>query len=388
MIKALSQRVFKYVLFLLPLAGITFAVFFVMQGQSGARQAQKVVEPPNKPAGTGIAASGIVEPVSQNIPIGSPVPGVVVEVIDFKRVRTPVKEGEVLFRLDDRQLKAELGIRKAALDSAIAQRNKLEKFDWKQGWVPNVRPEEIAPYDYLFKIKEAYLIETKYIHKAAEKLHNNRTMGDQEWGQIVRQLKVAEIEEDKAKADLALIKAGAWIFDREIQRKAVEQAQAQLKQVQTELERLEVRVPKGLGGYELLFINVFPGQFVGAPPGGNLILLGDTKGGLKGGLNLRVDIDEHDVPRFKVDEKGEKGPPAKATLRGQPGYEYELEYVRLDPYIIPKKSLTGDNSERVDTRVLQVIYRIKNIPPGAPRVYVGQQMDVFIQEEANAKNPS
>jgi hypothetical protein len=52
-----------------------------------------------------------------------------------------------------------------------------------------------------------------------------------------------------------------------------------------------------------------------------------------------------------------------------------LEFVRFEPYVIPKKSLTGDSIERVDTRVLQVIYRIRDAEPS---VYVGQQMDVYI----------
>ena len=43
---------------------------------------------------------------------------------------------------------------------------------------------------------------------------------------------------------------------------------------------------------------------------------------------------------------------------------------------IPKKALTGDNTERVDTRVLQVIFAIE---PGTERIYVGQQLDVFIR---------
>ncbi len=43
--------------------------------------------------------------------------------------------------------------------------------------------------------------------------------------------------------------------------------------------------------------------------------------------------------------------------------------------MIPKKSLTGDNTERVDTRVLQVMYALDV----ADRpIFVGQQMDVFI----------
>ena len=57
----------------------------------------------------------------------------------------------------------------------------------------------------------------------------------------------------------------------------------------------------------------------------------------------------------------------------------------METYVIPKKSLTGDNTERVDTRVLQVIYSMVN----DGRVYVGQQMDVFIDVGADAgKNPS
>lgn len=46
--------------------------------------------------------------------------------------------------------------------------------------------------------------------------------------------------------------------------------------------------------------------------------------------------------------------------------------------MIPKKSLTGDATERVDTRVLQVIYRLQNPVPAA--LFVGQQMDVFIAD--------
>jgi hypothetical protein len=45
--------------------------------------------------------------------------------------------------------------------------------------------------------------------------------------------------------------------------------------------------------------------------------------------------------------------------------------------VVPKRSLTGDSTERVDTRVLQVIYAISDdkLP-----LFVGQQMDVFIED--------
>ena len=50
--------------------------------------------------------------------------------------------------------------------------------------------------------------------------------------------------------------------------------------------------------------------------------------------------------------------------------------MRIDPFVIPKQSLTGASTERVDTRVLQVIYELE-IPQGK-KIYVGQQVDVMI----------
>ena len=95
-----------------------------------------------------------------------------------------------------------------------------------------------------------------------------------------------------------------------------------------------------------------------------LILLGDTTH-----LNVRAQIDEKDAWRFR------QGAHAKASIRGDGSRGFELEFVRVEPYVIPKRNLTGESTERVDTRVLEAIYAL---PAGAP-VYPGQQMDVAIE---------
>ena len=98
-------------------------------------------------------------------------------------------------------------------------------------------------------------------------------------------------------------------------------------------------------------------------------------------LHVRVDIDENDAWRFR------QGAPALAYVRGNPDLKTSLHFERFEPYVIPKQSLTGDSTERVDTRVLQVIY---SFDEGALPVYVGQQMDVFVEappvEAARANN--
>jgi multidrug resistance efflux pump len=166
----------------------------------------------------------------------------------------------------------------------------------------------------------------------------------------------------RAKADLALQKAGAWGPDKEVARAAVKQAEASVAQTKIELDRLSV---VALVDGEVLQVNVRPGEYVGAPPGQALVVLGSVRQ-----LHVRVDIDEHDVPRFRP------GAPARAMLRGDPSQEFPLRFVRVEPYVIPKKSLTGDNTERVDTRVLQVIYALDSKAAG---VYVGQQVDVYVE---------
>ena len=78
---------------------------------------------------------------------------------------------------------------------------------------------------------------------------------------------------------------------------------------------------------------------------------------------------------FPVTPEG-KGPDAEGMVRGDPSHKANLKFVRVEPYVIPKRSLTGDTTERVDTRVLQVIYSLEG---SDLVVYPGQQMDVFIK---------
>jgi RND family efflux transporter MFP subunit len=142
----------------------------------------------------------------------------------------------------------------------------------------------------------------------------------------------------------------------------LEMARAQLKVASTEMDRLTVRAP--VSG-QILQLKVHPGEF--APTGSQatpLILLGATEP-----VHVRVDVDENDAWRIK------SGAAATGFLRGNKNLKTAMRFVRFEPYVVPKKSLTGDSTERVDTRVLQVIYSFDR---GSLPIYVGQQMDVFI----------
>jgi HlyD family secretion protein len=166
----------------------------------------------------------------------------------------------------------------------------------------------------------------------------------------------------RMRAELELLKAGASYEELAIAEAEVEQARAQIAEVQTDLERLTVRAPMAS---TVLQVGIRPGEFVGTPPGETLMVLGNVQQ-----LHLRVDIDEHDIPRFAPGAK------AQAVMRGYPDRVFQLDFIRVQPFVVPKRNLTGDNTEQVDTRVLQAIYAFRE-PPGED-LYVGQQLDVYV----------
>jgi multidrug resistance efflux pump len=340
---------------IVAIAMIAFAVKYLAEAGEKMPELPPPVQPAENPFPNTVAGAGIIEPQTENIEIGSPLPGIVVEVL--VQVGQKVKAGDPLFRLDDRELKAELEVRKAALTAAKAELARLEAMP---------RPEELPPAEAEVRESKADWENWEQQWARGEKLLTQRAIPEEEF--YVRKQSAVQAREryNRAVADLELLKAGSWKFDREVTQSAVDRAASQVQQTQTELDRLVIRA---LVDGEVLQVNVRPGEFVGAPPSQPLIVLGNVNQ-----LHVRVDIDEYDIPRFVPEA------PARATLKGQPDEFFPLKFVRIEPYVVPKKSLTGDNTERVDTRVLQVIYAIETI---GRRIFVGQQLDVFIDASRN-----
>jgi len=199
------------------------------------------------------------------------------------------------------------------------------------------------------KQAEASLENTKLEYQRKEALYKEELVTKQQYDDIVARVSIAEAETRKMKA---LIKANNAALTEALQR----------------LSWHVVRAPKP---GSILQINVRVGEWVA--PGQSIapILMGRTDR-----LQIRADIDEVNAVEVK------SGAKAIAYLRGYTEKYIPLEFVRIDPYIVPKRQLTGDNRERVDVRVLQVIYSFKL--PDFP-VYPGQQVDVFIESTARLK---
>jgi multidrug resistance efflux pump len=147
------------------------------------------------------------------------------------------------------------------------------------------------------------------------------------------------------------------------------QAKAALDGARADLDKTVVKAP--VDGV-ILKVNVRLGEYAQA---GVLSTPMMTMGSVDP-LHVRVDIDEADSWRIAPDS------PAIARLRGNPAISVALSFVRFEPYVLAKRSLTGDTSERVDTRVLQAIYAFA--PEDFP-AFVGQQVDVFLKAPTRAE---
>ncbi|WP_337176894.1 HlyD family efflux transporter periplasmic adaptor subunit [Paludisphaera sp.] len=333
--------------------------------RSTARPASPPVAPP--PAAPSRFAEvvhglGLVESRREDIPIGTPAPGVVMEVFvdgrpDFdpphKRVGDHVAKGDPLFRVDGRELEAELKVHEAALVAAEAQLRRLEKMP---------RPEDVPPLLAAVEEAEARLLDADAALARSTRLHQRNMLAASDYDRDRYARAVASAALDRARADLDKLNAGAWEEDLAVQRAAVLQARGQVERTRLLIDRLVIRAP--VDG-EILQVNVRPGQIATLAWKEPMIVLGEVDR-----LHIRVDVDESDLARFRP------GAPGVATLQGRPEPEFPLQFVRVEPYVVPKRSLAGDNTERVDTRVLRVIYALPEAPPA--KVYVGQRMDVFI----------
>lgn len=314
--------------------------------------------PPRSPFNDTVAAVGLTEPQSEDISIGTHVAGVVQEI--FVKVGDSVKAGAPLFRIDDRQLKADLAVREALLATAEAQLTKLEQ---------SPRPEELPGSLARVKEAEAKVIQEADRYERRKKVFDRdpRVLSEEEVISSRQAWLMAKEQHAKAVADDALLRAGTWEPDLAVARATVAQHRSQVEQIRIDLQRLTVTSP--VTG-EVLRLNVRAGEYVGQPAGQTLLIVGDLSH-----VHVRADIDEVDIPRFH------SGNSARAFARGATDRPIPLRFVRVEPYVQPKKSLTGSSTERVDTRVLQVIYAIDQ---SQPTVYIGQQLDVFVDATAQA----
>jgi HlyD family secretion protein len=333
----------KYVLPLLAVIGVAAAIAMVMQGNRSAPVPQPVTQPANTPFSSYIFGPGVVEASTENIAVGTPVSGIVTTI--YVKWGDHVRTGDPLFKVDSRDLDAQLLPANAKVKEVEAQ---------------------LLPANARVNEAQATLAKAENRLKVGEGLEPGVSISAEEMA--------------NRRFDVAINKATLASAEAQVEqiKTQIASAEAQVGQIRAQIELHTIRAP--VPG-RILQMKMRLGEYaqtgVLSTP---LMLLGDDTT-----LHVRVDIDESDAWKFQPCAS------AVASVRGNPELKATLQYVRTDPDVIPKVLLTGDTTQRTDTRVLQVVY---SFDPGSLPVYVGQLTDVFIEaptvsaNTAHATNPA
>lgn len=341
------------VLPVLAIAGASLAVYTVKKQARPTPVAPPSGEPTRSPFGNRVAGSGLVEPVTEIVNVGTPIGGVVETVL--VREGDVVKKGQELFIIDQRMMKSQLQSAKARLEVARRKLDQLKSLP---------RAEDLAKAEAVVEQRRAALRDAQSRLDRLNAITDPGAISANERPTREYELANAKARMTEAEADLGEVRKGAYPEDLAVAAADVQVAEAEVNALSTDLDRSDVRAPIDA---TILRVTARPGQFAAASSGGSegLVTLGQLTP-----LNIRVDVDELDAWRFDPNGK------AVAVLRGGKRVEYPIRYVRTVPVVIPKKTLTGDNAERIDTRVLQLIYTFNEPNPG---VLPGQVLDVYVE---------
>ena len=311
----------RVILPIIAVIGIISSVIYLFGSQPDTAMTNPKETPARTPASqakTGsIVGTGVVEPSSEVVDIAATVPGIVAKV--FVTPGDQVSAGQPLLEIDSRDVRA--SINEAAARAATA------------------RQSIVAAQTSLRVAQNQYALYTG--------VEDARAVSRQEV--ITRRDAVSD-----ARAQLGVAQAQA------------RQADAQVAQARVELDRRVIRAPAAM---EVLQVDTRAGEYAGTQGTASVLMkLGATQP-----LHVRLDIDENQI------EKVALGQPAVISARGDAKRQVKATFVRAEPLIVPKRSLTNSSTERVDVRVLQLIFAL---PAEGRPFFVGQQVDGFVPAKA------
>jgi len=354
-------------LFALAGFGAVAAIVSAIVLNQRPRPQTPVFAPAPNPYAQGIYANGIVEsdqPSGSNINVYPEISGTVVEVP--VRQGQAVKRGDVLVRFDDRVQRATAEQQRAQAQAAKAMLEELNA---------QPRPENLY-------VAQAQLVAAEASAKTAKDTYDKQQRAfDMDPHAVSRDALdsahnawlVAEANRATAQRQLELTKAGAWVFDVRNQQAQYDALVKSYQASNTLLEKYTLRAPAdGI----VMQIKASVGSYVNPQGVYDTYTQGSNDPAIvlskaSPYLNVRCYVDEILIPRL----------PSRDQLKGQmfvrgTTTKVPLEFVDIEPYVSPKIQLSDQRLERVDVRVLPVIFRFRNSE--ALKLFPGQLVDVYI----------
>lgn len=341
----------KWISILLAVLGVVLAVATARTAYQEPPVIPLSRQPSINPFGRGVASLGKVESREREIMLAAPQPGLIMEV--HVQVGQRVKAGDPLLQLDARVLQADLLRAQAAV---AADRSEIER------WKALPRTEDIPPLEAVVAQYKSLAADRKEQLELTMQARERGAANDRDASRDRFTYEQAVASLARAQADLDKALAGGWKPDLALLEAQLARSNAELDAISLLKERQTVRAPRdGV----ILRRDVEPGEYASADPNRPMLIIGDPRS-----LHIRAQVDEEDIVLVAKMAK------AVARTRGAVVEQFELSLVRIEPYARPKTDLTGSNVERIDTRVIDVVFAVPTMPKSP--IYPGQAVDVFI----------
>lgn len=337
----------------------------------GTRQPAQspVFNPAQNPYKQGIYANGIIESAQgsgENVNIFPEVAGTVSKI--WVAEGQSVQAGTPLLTIDPSVQQATTAALKAQAEAAKALFEELKK-------EPRAETLEIAraqveaasaslkqASDQAAKQSESYRIDARSVSKDALDTAQDA-------------LRIAQANLAVSQRQYELTKAGAWVYDIRNQESLYQSLAKQYEAANALLQKYTVRAP--LDGI-VLALQTAVGNYASSQGGyepytqANLpvVVMSNTQQD----LGVRVYVDEILVQRMPA--QGHLT--AQMQIRGT-NSKIALDFVRIQPYVSPKIELSDERQERVDLRVLPVLFKFRK--PLDIKLYPGQLVDVYINAQ-------
>jgi HlyD family secretion protein len=301
------------------------------------------------PASRAVVAPGRVEPVSEEVAIGTELDGRLASVA-VEEGQT-VRRGQVIATLVNGDFAA-----RVRLAESVIQERKAELERLRNG----TRTQERRESDAFVTEARAVLEQTRTERDRRRYLLERGAISRVELESAEREFNVAQARVEATRQRASLVNAPSR--EEDIRRAEAEVASAEARVAEARALLGKTAIVSPIDGV-VLRKHKRTGESVSTQMNGPIVVLGDTSR-----LRVRVDVDETDVARVRVGQKVT----VRAAAFGDKTFTGTVSRVGR---ILGKKNIrTDEPSERVDTKVLETLV---DLEPGAA-LPVGLRVDAVI----------
>ena len=340
-------------------AAAIVAIAAINYGLLAARHdANPAAVSPSETRRADVAGPGRVEALSEEVRVSTQVGGRLQSVLVDETDR--VSAGQVVAVIENADYRARLASAEASLRLREAEARRVHN---------GAREQERRDAAAGLRESEAVLDNTNADVRRKRDLFREAVISRAELDKAEEQIRVSQAKVDSARERLSLIEAGSREEDKAKADAEVALATAAVAEARAVLEKTFVRAP--IDGV-VLRRHRRAGESVSTQFDSPVITMADRTR-----VRVRVDVDETDVARLRV------GQPAYVTADEFPGRRFSGTVVRVGQLLGKKQVRTDEPSERVDTKILETLIDLDDVPtgggaPGARDLPLGLRVQAFI----------